>query len=248
FVAISVISVNLSKLLMEQVMNNTSEILMSCLFIIESSVPFLALHMSLSHLVIESSCEGISNALPFPVSHQPENVLVDQMSGQPVVRLVDFGDAVQLSSNPYVHPLLGSPEFAAPELILGQPACLASDIWSLGVVGYVILSGASPFLDESLEETCLNVCRLDFSFPEDYFRGVSRAAKDFTCSLLQGSPTKRPSAALCLMLCHHLHRQKAHCTVLPLPPVTKPCLQPPSAAQCPLLPGPPRSGICPWCE
>jgi len=31
-----------------------------------------------------------------------------------------------------VHPLLGSPEFAAPELVLGQPAALASDMWSLG--------------------------------------------------------------------------------------------------------------------
>uniref|UniRef100_A0A674CX11 non-specific serine/threonine protein kinase n=1 Tax=Salmo trutta TaxID=8032 RepID=A0A674CX11_SALTR len=129
---------------------------------------------------------------------KPENVLVEQNSAQPVVKLTDFGDAVQLNSGHYIHPLLGSPEFSAPELVLGQPVSLTSDLWSLGVVTYVVLSGASPFLDESAEETCLNICRLDFSFPHDYFQGVSQAARDFVCLLLQGEPDRRPSAAACL--------------------------------------------------
>uniref|UniRef100_A0A8B9K8J3 non-specific serine/threonine protein kinase n=1 Tax=Astyanax mexicanus TaxID=7994 RepID=A0A8B9K8J3_ASTMX len=129
---------------------------------------------------------------------KPENLLVDQSSSQPVVKLTDFGDAVQLNSAHYVHPLLGSPEFAAPELVLGDPVSLTSDLWSLGVVTYVMLSGASPFLDESVEETCLNICRLDFSFPEDYFQGVSQAARDFMCLLLRVEPSKRPPAATCL--------------------------------------------------
>uniref|UniRef100_A0A8C7PRH2 non-specific serine/threonine protein kinase n=1 Tax=Oncorhynchus mykiss TaxID=8022 RepID=A0A8C7PRH2_ONCMY len=129
---------------------------------------------------------------------KPENVLVEQNSAQPVVKLTDFGDAVQLNSGHYIHPLLGSPEFSAPELVLGQPVTLTSDLWSLGVVTYVVLSGASPFLDESAEETCLNICRLDFSFPQDYFQGVSQAARDFVCLLLQGEPDQRPSAAACL--------------------------------------------------
>uniref|UniRef100_A0A3Q3F7C9 Trio Rho guanine nucleotide exchange factor b n=1 Tax=Labrus bergylta TaxID=56723 RepID=A0A3Q3F7C9_9LABR len=131
---------------------------------------------------------------------KPENIVVEHAFSQPVIKLTDFGDAAQLnpSSSSYIHPLLGSPEFSAPELVLGQPASLLSDLWSLGVVTYVLLSGASPFLDESLEETCLNICRLDFSFPEDYFQGVSPAARDFVCLLLQGEPERRPSAGSCL--------------------------------------------------
>lgn len=51
------------------------------------------------------------------------------------MKLTDFGDAVQLShASSYIHPLLGSPEFSAPELVLGQPASLTSDIWSLGLL------------------------------------------------------------------------------------------------------------------
>lgn len=130
---------------------------------------------------------------------KPENLLVaHNASGQPVVKLTDFGDAVQLNSAHYVHPLLGSPEFAPPELVLGEPVSLTSDLWSLGVVTYVLLSGASPFLDESAEETCLNICRLDFSFPRDYFHGVSQAARDFVCLLLQTDPGRRPPVGLCL--------------------------------------------------
>ncbi|XP_059423315.1 triple functional domain protein isoform X5 [Carassius carassius] len=129
---------------------------------------------------------------------KPENVLIEQTSTQPLVKLTDFGDAAHLSNTPFIHPLLGSPEFSAPELVLGEPAALASDLWSLGVLAYVMLSGASPFLDESVEETCLNICRLDFSFPEDYFRGVSLAARDLVCVLLQGEPRRRPSAQVCL--------------------------------------------------
>ncbi|XP_068452433.1 triple functional domain protein-like [Clinocottus analis] len=128
---------------------------------------------------------------------KPENIVVElHASSQPVIKLTDFGDATQLNPpSVYVHPLLGSPEFSAPELILGQPAALTSDLWSLGVVTYVVLSGASPFLDESLEETCLNICRLDFSFPEDYFQGVSASARDFVRLLLRGEPERRPAAA-----------------------------------------------------
>uniref|UniRef100_A0A6Q2ZDL3 non-specific serine/threonine protein kinase n=1 Tax=Esox lucius TaxID=8010 RepID=A0A6Q2ZDL3_ESOLU len=130
---------------------------------------------------------------------KPENLLVAHTSsGQPVVKVTDFGDAVQLNSDHYVHPLLGSPEFASPELVLGEPATLTSDLWSLGVVTYVLLSGASPFLDESVEETCLNICRLDFSFPQDYFQGVTREARDFVRLLLRAEPARRPPAGLCL--------------------------------------------------
>uniref|UniRef100_A0A8D2J1C1 Trio Rho guanine nucleotide exchange factor n=1 Tax=Varanus komodoensis TaxID=61221 RepID=A0A8D2J1C1_VARKO len=129
---------------------------------------------------------------------KPENILVDKSLAKATIRLADFGDAVQLNTTYYIHQLLGNPEFAAPEIILGNPVSLTSDVWSIGVLTYVLLSGVSPFLDESVEETCLNICRLDFSFPDDYFKGVSQKAKDFVSFLLQDDPAKRPSAALAL--------------------------------------------------
>uniref|UniRef100_H3DDY1 non-specific serine/threonine protein kinase n=1 Tax=Tetraodon nigroviridis TaxID=99883 RepID=H3DDY1_TETNG len=130
---------------------------------------------------------------------KPENIMVDLHSPTPCIKLIDLGDAVQLSVHRrYVHLLLGNPEFAAPELVRGTPVSVATDVWSVGVLAYVMLSGVSPFLDESPEETCVNICRLDFCFPDEYFGDVSQAARDFVSSLLQQDPRKRPSATACL--------------------------------------------------
>ncbi|XP_035770529.1 kalirin-like [Neolamprologus brichardi] len=151
---------------------------------------------------IRETLEALEHLHTCRVAHldlKPENIMVNLHSPTPSVKLIDFGDAVQLSAHRrYVHLLLGNPEFAAPELIRGAPVSVATDMWSLGVLAYVMLSGVSPFLDESPEETCINICRLDFCFPDEYFCNVSQVARDFVSSLLQQDPRKRPSATSCL--------------------------------------------------
>lgn len=98
---------------------------------------FVLAEISASHLVNEIQVQG--SKLPFL---QPENIVVEHASSQPVIKLTDFGDAVQLSpASSYIHPLLGSPEFSAPELVLGQPASLMSDIWSLGLLHTIASDG-----------------------------------------------------------------------------------------------------------
>uniref|UniRef100_A0A8C6YE11 Kalirin n=1 Tax=Naja naja TaxID=35670 RepID=A0A8C6YE11_NAJNA len=129
---------------------------------------------------------------------KPENLLIDLRIPVPRVKLIDLEDAVQITGHYHVHHLLGNPEFAAPEVLQGAPVSLGTDIWSLGVLAYVMLSGVSPFLDESREETCINVCRVDFSFPNEYFCDVSHAAKDFINVTLQEDFRRRPTAATCL--------------------------------------------------
>ncbi|CAI9603380.1 unnamed protein product [Staurois parvus] len=106
---------------------------------------------------------------------------------------------MRITGHYYVHQLLGNAEFAAPEVIKGTPVSLATDIWSLGVLTYVMLSGVSPFLDESSEETCMNICRVDFSFPLEYFTSVSQAAQDFIRATLQMDARWRPTVATCLL-------------------------------------------------
>ncbi|XP_051566267.1 kalirin-like [Myxocyprinus asiaticus] len=150
---------------------------------------------------IKDTLEAVQYLHTCRIAHldlKPENLLVNLHVPVPCVKLTDLGDAVQISGHRYVHLLLGNPEFAAPELIQGTPVSLSTDVWSMGVLAYIMLSGVSPFLDESLEETCVNICRLDFCFPDEYFCGVSQAAKDFILSTLHQDPRKRPSSATCL--------------------------------------------------
>ncbi|KAG8548579.1 hypothetical protein GDO81_024899 [Engystomops pustulosus] len=146
---------------------------------------------------------------------KPENLMIDLRVPVPRVKIIDLEDAVQMCGHCYRHPLLGSPEFAAPEMIRGAAVTLASDMWSLGVLVYVMLSGVSPFLDESNEETCVNICRGDYSFPLDYFSGVSAAAQDFVRATLQDDARWRPNVATCL-LHPWLQPQYSHYSKVPL--------------------------------
>ena len=66
----------------------------------------------------------------FVTSLQPENLLVTSGAYSTQLVLVDFGDA-RLAFDSYVHTLLGSAEFAAPELVRGLPIGFKTDIWSV---------------------------------------------------------------------------------------------------------------------
>ncbi len=91
-----------------------------------------------------------------------------------------------------------SPEFLAPEVISSGPLGSFTDMWSFGVLLYVSLSGLSPFLDDSDEETTNNVLRCDFSFPEEHFATASSTAKDLIGRLLRVAPESRASASAAL--------------------------------------------------
>ncbi|XP_021366305.1 triple functional domain protein-like isoform X1 [Mizuhopecten yessoensis] len=129
---------------------------------------------------------------------KPENLLVDSGMPSPRLKLIDFGDARHIYNNYYIHNVAGSPEFLAPEIIRRSPVGLLTDIWSVGVVMYVLLSGVSPFLDESHEETCAHIVRTDYCFPDEYFAGISPDAKELINTMLVDDLNKRPTPNTCM--------------------------------------------------
>lgn len=89
----------------------------------------------------------------------------------------------------YIHRMNGNIEFAAPELIEGNiPVHYKTDIWSVGVVLYTLLSGLSPFLDETDEQTCANIINIDFNFPETLFPYVFQPAKELIQKIFNREP------------------------------------------------------------
>lgn len=77
---------------------------------------------------------------------------------------------------------------SAPEILSYEPLSLAADIWSVGVLAYVLLSGYSPFAGETKQETYLNIAQCQLSFPKDLFRGVSQGAIEFIRETLVVDP------------------------------------------------------------
>lgn len=125
---------------------------------------------------------------------QPENVLVDVSNiYSPVLKLIDFGNYIKYTCS---EPLqLNNLEFAAPETLMENQLLIGrhTDIWAIGVFLYVFLSGVSPFLDDSSEETTTNILKCDYCFPEEYFKGISSDAIQLAKSMLVVKPENRIS-------------------------------------------------------
>ena len=77
---------------------------------------------------------------------------------------------------------------AAPEILAYEPISLAADIWSLGVLAYVLLTGFSPFGGETDQETLRNIAGASLDFPAELFEGVSEDAKEFIADCLNRNP------------------------------------------------------------
>ncbi|XP_034416597.1 LOW QUALITY PROTEIN: serine/threonine-protein kinase H1-like [Cyclopterus lumpus] len=89
----------------------------------------------------------------------------------------------------------GTPEYMAPEVLLRKPYSCAVDMWALGVVAYVVLSGSMPFEDDSRTRLYRSIVRGKFGFRGDPWPSVSNLAKDFVQRLLPLDPGARLTAA-----------------------------------------------------
>ncbi|KAF4074379.1 hypothetical protein AMELA_G00238750 [Ameiurus melas] len=123
---------------------------------------------------------------------KPENImLLNRTVPHPRIKLIDFGLAHKIDFSNDFKNIFGTPEFVAPEVVNYEPLGLEADMWSVGVITYILLSGASPFLGENKQETLANVSAVDYEFDEEYFSHTSSLAKDFIARLLIKDPKKR---------------------------------------------------------
>lgn len=120
-----------------------------------------------------------------------ENFLLLGQEGTPeaqIVKLCDFGTAVQLSQHsPRSMQRIGTLSYTAPEVYFNKGASFPSDVWSLGVVLYVLLVGANPFRwtgKESPEDTMRRICKGHFSKKRNTWTCLSSSARDLVQRLL----------------------------------------------------------------
>lgn len=128
---------------------------------------------------------------------KPENILLSSRDSTKI-KLIDFGLSRKLKDGEVVKEMLGTPEFVAPEVINYDPLHTASDMWSIGVITYILLTGCSPFLGDDKQETFVNVCSNNYSLDPQLFASTSELATDFIQKLLVRQPEKRLTATDCL--------------------------------------------------
>ncbi|XP_048358888.1 death-associated protein kinase 1 [Sphaerodactylus townsendi] len=138
---------------------------------------------------------GVNYLHSLQIAHfdlKPENImLLDRNVPKPRIKIIDFGLAHKIDFSNEFKNIFGTPEFVAPEIVNYEPLGLEADMWSIGVITYILLSGASPFLGETKQETLANVSAVNYDFEEEFFRNTSALAKDFIRRLLVKDPKKR---------------------------------------------------------
>jgi len=151
---------------------------------------------------VNQVCRGLNYLHSKAIVHldiKPENIVITKPGGRDI-KIVDFGSALKLTPGSSVRAMVGTAEFVSPEVVSYEDIHTNTDMWSLGVLTFILLSGASPFLDydEQDQKTLQNVSMAKYDFDYEEFDDVSSEAKDFITRLLRRDPLRRISASECL--------------------------------------------------
>ncbi|CAA7390479.1 unnamed protein product [Spirodela intermedia] len=144
--------------------------------------------------VMRPLMEAIAHCHRRGVAHRdikPDNVLFDAW-GQ--LKLADFGSADWFGDGRPLRGVVGTPYYVAPEVLSGREYGEKVDVWSAGVILYVLLAGIPPFRGDSAVEIFEAVMRANLRFPTRIFLGVSAEAKDLLRRMLCKDVTRRLSA------------------------------------------------------
>lgn len=145
---------------------------------------------------------------------KPENILLQSEYDATLnIKVADFGFAVKVKGNTLTTEC-GSPGYIAPEILENHPYGKSVDMWSVGVLTYVLLSGYPPFYDENRKYLNRKIKRGDFHFHQPNWNSISSKAKDFISHLLVIDHHKRFTAAEAL---DHLWIKNAE---IPIPRTT----------------------------
>ncbi|KAF4086994.1 hypothetical protein AMELA_G00090510, partial [Ameiurus melas] len=127
---------------------------------------------------------------------KPENIMCVNKTGSKI-KLIDFGLARRLENAGSLKVLFGTPEFVAPEVINYEAISYTTDMWSIGVICYILVSGLSPFMGDNENETLSNVTSATWDFEDEAFDEISDEAKDFISNLLKKDMKARLTCEQC---------------------------------------------------
>lgn len=147
--------------------------------------------------VVQQIASGLAALHRANVIHRdlkPENCLFLDKSKDSPLKIMDFGlSSVEEFTDPVVG-LFGSIDYVSPEALAQQKITSKSDMWALGVILYILLSGYPPFSAQSHLQKQQMIMNANFSFYDKTWNKISSSAKDLISSLLNVDPDKRPTA------------------------------------------------------
>ena len=149
--------------------------------------------------IMRQVLSAISHCHQHGVVHRdlkPENLMLEKpyREGEEVnIKVIDFGGSSLLPPEKQLEKKTGTSLYVAPE-VLDQRYNEKCDVWSCGVIMYMLLAGFPPFNGRSVQEILANVCKAKISFKHSAFRSTSQRAKNLIRRMLTKNPADRISS------------------------------------------------------
>lgn len=115
---------------------------------------------------------------------KPENLLYESRDEKSIIKISDFGLARFLQNDEQASTACGTPGYVAPEIIEGKGYGEEVDLWSIGIILYIMLCGFPPFYNDNHTELFQQIVNLDYEFPSPYWDDISDSAKDLIKKIL----------------------------------------------------------------
>lgn len=152
--------------------------------------------------IIRQIVNGVKYLHGLGIAHRdikPENLLCSGEGNQMIIKIADFGLSKVFGNGQQLETSCGTPDYAAPEVLTGESAYDKSvDLWSVGVVTYVLLCGYPPFYAQTQPLLFEKIIHAEYDFPEPEWTYISDTAKAFIKQLLVLDAKKRMTAEECL--------------------------------------------------
>ncbi|KAK3257063.1 calcium-dependent protein kinase [Cymbomonas tetramitiformis] len=151
---------------------------------------------SMTANTIRTVLQVVARCHALGVAHRdikPENFLLSTCSPDAELMAIDFGLSSFISPGQKFQELIGSPFYVAPE-VLKRCYSQEADVWSVGVMLYIMLSGIPPFWAESDAEIFKCILRGRYDLTGEPWPSISAPAKDLLAKLLEVDPSKRLTA------------------------------------------------------
>ncbi|KAL9178277.1 hypothetical protein ACHAXT_001705 [Thalassiosira profunda] len=125
---------------------------------------------------------------------KPENLLLQYKHSDSEIKIADFGFAKKATNDHSLDTMCGTPGYVAPEILNRETYGTKVDMWSMGVILFIMLGGYPPFYADNPRELLRLTKKGQFEFDPEYWGEISGGAKDMICSLIVTDPAKRSSA------------------------------------------------------
>ena len=144
--------------------------------------------------IMKQLLEAVAHCHRLGIAHRdikPDNLLFDSRGN---LKVADFGSAEWFGDGRGMSGVVGTPYYVAPEVLMGREYGERVDVWSCGVILYIMLAGIPPFYGEDASEIFEAVVRANLRFPTRIFRAVSSPAKDLLRKMICKDASRRISA------------------------------------------------------